>query len=165
MRFHRLIFQSIVWRGLYYCMVLLLNILLSRWFKATGAGFIYYITNYFSFILLLGSGSLETGMAYYGSQGSISYRKLAFFGMAWSVLVSIIILLFLNLAYHEPASSISKREFFFFSSTYIPGVLLTNFFCALFYAKQDFLVPNLIMSVINFFDDPFISIERLAGKK
>lgn len=135
---------------MYYVAVLLLNVLLSRWFKATGAGFIYYITNYFSFILLLGGGSLETGMAYYGSQGSISYRKLAAFSLLWSALVSILILAFLNGTYHEPASLISKREFFLFSSTYVPGVLLTTYFCALFSAKQDFITPNLIMLVINF---------------
>lgn len=149
MQFKKLIVQSLVWRGLYFFTVLLLNILLSRYFKATGTGFIYYITNYFSFILLLGSACLETGMAYYGSQGSISYRKLSAFSVAWTVLVTSVILLFLNQTYQEAGSMITRKDFLFFSSSFVPGVLLTTYFCALFYSKQDFLTPNLIMLGIN----------------
>ncbi|MBE7171820.1 MAG: hypothetical protein INR73_14625 [Williamsia sp.] len=149
MQFQKLIFQSLVWRSLYFLTVLLLNILLSRYFKATGSGLIYYISNNFSFILLLGSACLETGMAYYGSQGSISYRKLSVFSLAWTLLASIIVLLCLNLTYTAGDTAITRTTFLFFSFTYIPGILLTTFFCALFYAKQDFLTPNLIMSVTN----------------
>lgn len=150
MQFKQLIFQSIVWRGLYFLHVLVLNILLSRYFTATGTGFIYYISNYFSFIILLGSACLETGMAYYGSQGSTPYRKLSNFSLAWTVLVSAILIIFLNQTYHASAQDFSRKEFFLYSSTYVSGVLLTTYFCALFYAKQDFITPNLIMSMINF---------------
>lgn len=135
---------------MYFLHVLVLNILLSRYFTATGTGFIYYISNYFSFIILLGSACLETGMAYYGSQGSIPYRKLSNFSLAWTVLVSVLLIIFLNLTYHSSAPALSEREFFLYSSTYVSGVLLTTYFCALFYAKQDFVTPNLIMTVINF---------------
>ena len=165
MQFKKLIFQSLVWRGLYFFTVLLLNILLSRYFKATGSGFIYYISNYFSFILLLGSLCLETGMAYYGSQGSVSYKRLAVFSVVWSTLISILILVFLNSSYHEPASVISKQDFVFFASTYIPGLLFNTYFCALFWAKQDFITPNLLMSVTNFLLIFLFPLCALLGKQ
>ena len=149
MQFKKLVVQSIIWRSLYFFTVLLLNILISRYFKATGTGFIYYISNYFSFILLLGSACLETGMAYYGSQGKISYQKLSVFSLAWSVLVCAALYLFLHLSYHDPSSMVSEDRFIFFSFTYISGILLTTYFSALFYSKQDFLSPNLIMTITN----------------
>ena len=151
MKFRKLIVQSIIWRSLYFFTVLLLNILLSRYFRATGTGFIYYISNYFSFILLLGSACLETGMAYYGSQGTISYQKLSVFSLAWSALICTVIYIFLSMSYHEPASLVSKEQFMYFSFTYITGILLTTYFCALFYSKQDFHTPNLILTITNIF--------------
>ncbi len=149
MEFKKLIVQSIIWRGMYFATVLLLNILLSRYFKATGTGFIYYISNYFSFILLLGSLCLEAGMSFYGSQKKIAYQKLAVFSLVWSGFICVLLFFFLNLTYHPSDSPVSKQEFIFFSFNYISGILLTTFFCALFYAKQDFVTPNLIMSVTN----------------
>ena len=149
MQFRKLIVQSIIWRGSYFFTVLLLNIFLSRYFQASGTGFIYYISNYFSFILLLGSVCLETGMTYYGSQGSISYQKLSVFSVTWSVLVCSLVFIFLYTSYHEPSSMVSKDRFLFFSFTYISGIMLTTYFSALFYARQDFITPNLILAGTN----------------
>ena len=163
MQFKKLIFQSIVWRGLYFITVLLLNILLSRYFKATGTGYIYYISNYFSFILLIASASLETGMAYYGSQGTIAFRKLAVFSLVWTALVCAVIFITLGTGFHEASPVISKSQFLFFSFTYISGILLTTYFSALFYARQDFLVPNLILSVTTLLLVALFPLSRWLG--
>ena len=45
MKFKQVIFSGIFWRGLYFVTVLLLNIVVSRYFHAKGSGWIYYITD------------------------------------------------------------------------------------------------------------------------
>src|SRR5439155_1246491 len=50
MNFKRLLAESIIWRGLYFFSVLLVNVFLSRYLRAAGSGNLYFITIIFSFI-------------------------------------------------------------------------------------------------------------------
>ena len=45
MRLQKLIYQGIVWRGIYYASVFLLNIVIARVFRAAESGVINYIIN------------------------------------------------------------------------------------------------------------------------
>jgi len=149
MKFKQIIFSGIFWRGLYFVTVLLLNIIVSRYFHAKGSGWIYYITNFFSLIILLASLSLESGMTYFGSKKSISVNKLATFSLVWSAAVSLTVVLLLFFYYHRPEQEYTRSQFLFFSITYTSGILLTSFFCALFYAQQNYSLPNTLLAVTN----------------
>lgn len=65
MTFEKLLQQSLIWRGFYFITVLLVNVILSRFLQADGAGWIYYITNFFSLILLVASLSMESGYTFF----------------------------------------------------------------------------------------------------
>jgi len=54
-------------------------------------------------------------------------------------------------------------KFLFFSFTYTSGLLFTTFFCALFYARHDFITPNLILSGINILLILFFPVVHLLG--
>jgi len=149
MKFKQVIFSGIFWRGLYFATVLLLNIIVSRYFHAKGSGWIYYITNYFSLIILLASFSLESGMTYYSSKNSIAVNKLAGLSVFWTVAVTGLTALLLYLFYQHPEEGYSKNQFIFFALTYISGLLLTSFFCALFYAQQHYVLPNTLLAITN----------------
>jgi len=149
MKFKQVIFSGIFWRGLYYATVLLLNIVVSRHFHAKGTGWIYYITNYFSLIILLASLSLESGMTYYGARNDVSKHKLASFSLLWSVAVTAIIGIVLLLFYHHPEGGYSVNQFILFAVTYTCGVMLTSFFSGLFYAQQNYIVPNCLLAFTN----------------
>ena len=149
MKFKQLIFSSLFWRGLYFVTVLLLNIVVSRFFGAKESGWIYYIVNYFSFILLVSSFCLESGMTFFASKESIPGTQLAIFSLLWTVLVSILLVLLLFSWYHHPGQEFTRSQFIYFAITYTPGVLLTTFFCALFYAQQDYSLPNIILAAGN----------------
>ncbi|HTE09962.1 MAG TPA: polysaccharide biosynthesis C-terminal domain-containing protein [Chitinophagaceae bacterium] len=149
MKFKQVIFSGIFWRGLYFATVLLLNIIVSRYFQAKGSGWIYYITNYFSLIILVASLSLESGMTYFGSKHSISANRLATFSLVWSTAVTGLIVLLLFLYYNSPEQEYSRNQFIFFAFTYTSGVLLTSFFCALFYAQQNYALPNTLLALTN----------------
>jgi O-antigen/teichoic acid export membrane protein len=165
MKLKQLIFSSIFWRGLYFVTVLLLNIIVSRYFQAKGSGWIYYITNYFSFILLIASLCLETGMVFFGSKKSIAINKLATFSLLWSAVVAMLIVLLLFLYYHHPEEEVTRRQFTYFGLTYTAGVLLTTFFSSLFYAQQNYAWPNILLALSNVLLMLFIPVAALFWKQ
>jgi O-antigen/teichoic acid export membrane protein len=143
--------QSLVWRGIYFFTILLLNIVLSRYLKASGAGWVYYLTYWFSLLLLVASFSMESAVTYYASNKRISHHKLAWLSLTWSVFVAVIIALSINLYFGEikNESDITRDQYVFYAVSYISGILLLNFFAALFYAERNFFLPNLIMVILN----------------
>jgi hypothetical protein len=68
MSFQKQIVQSLVWRGLYFITVLVMNIVLSRYFQASGAGWIFYLSNNFSLIIILAGLTMESSVNYYSSK-------------------------------------------------------------------------------------------------
>jgi O-antigen/teichoic acid export membrane protein len=150
MNFRQVIIQHVFWRGLYFFSILVLNVIVSRYFKAGGSGWIYYVMNNLSFLLLIISLSLESGCAYYASKGEINLQKISLFCLVWSFLATALSLAALigifPALYPDPGS---RPEFIFGCSCYILGVLLTTYFVALFFAKQVFMLPNIILLSVN----------------
>ena len=150
MLLRKLIFQNITWRGLYFFTLFLLNIIISRYFKASASGELYYIVNNLSFILLIASLSLESGIAYFISKKEISEKKAAWFCIFWSIAATLISLSFFNFFKPNSANNILPgKEFIIGCSNYVLGVLLTTFFTPMFFAKNNFILPNLILFFLN----------------
>ncbi len=151
MNFKKLLAQSLIWRSLYFASMLLVNIFLSRFLKASGAGSLYYLTNIFSLIQLLLSLSLESGITFFASGKIIPYNKLLWLSVAWSFIIglSIFIFTFLYLFYvkHSPAEMIMSYSFFVVC--YTTGLLLTNYCSVLFYAQGNFFLSNFILILLN----------------
>lgn len=151
MNFRRLLVQSLLWRGIYFITILLLNVVLARFLKASGAGWVYYLTNWFSLILLVASFSMESAVTYFASNAGVSNKRLAWLSVAWTLVVSVIIFFVLNIYFGDIRNSdeIDKNRYIYFALTYIAGILWLNFFTALFYAQKNFFLPNAIMVVFN----------------
>lgn len=150
MRFKQLVMQHVFWRGLYFLSVFILNILISRHFKAEGSGWIFYTINNLSLLLLIAGLSLESGAVYYSSTGEIASQKIAVFCLFWSLagtFFCLFIIKWLGPVYYP--NLIVKPEFIPGSIGYIAGILMTNYFSGLFFAKQDFFLPNLIILLVN----------------
>ncbi len=141
--------QGILWRGLYFIALLLVNVVVSRTFKADGAGWIYFFSNKMSFVLLVASLSLETGISFYASKNEISSNQLATLAFWWSVFVSLISLVAIYFFIHQNMYGTHKENILAFSASYILGLLLTNYFVALFFARQNFWLPNIMLFCVN----------------
>jgi len=145
MPFKNLIVESITWRGLYFLTVLLLNVLVARYFEATGSGWIYYLSNWYAFFILMISISMESGMGYFASKNEIHIRRLAAFSITWTVITGIVVtggcFIYIELAH---TLLVPKTLLFVSSLGYICGNLLTNYTAGIFYAKKNFKLPNLI---------------------
>ena len=116
---------------------------------ADGAGELYYTINNFSVITLLVSLSLESGITYFLSKKEIDEKELVTLSLIWSVIAALIatVLLFL---FKNNFVSVSQYNTSLYSFLFIAGTLLTTFFSALFYGRQNFLYPHLIPAIVNF---------------
>ncbi len=150
MRFGKLIIQQVFWRGCYFLSFFIVNILISRFFKADGSGWIYYITNNLSLLLLFIGLSLESGATYYASHAGIKPSKIALICLLWSIVATGIGFLVLRfLVPGQINSNISATELIAGCCCYLPGILLTNYFSALFFAEKNFFLPNLVPFLLN----------------
>jgi O-antigen/teichoic acid export membrane protein len=145
-----LILHHILWRGLYFFSILLLNIGIARFFAAEKSGHIFYIVNNLALILLLASISLESGCIYYIASENLEVTRMARLCLVWAVLASGIALAGWWAILHIFHSAYLKDPGFILASfLFILGVLLTTYFTALFYAKKQFSLPNKILFGVN----------------
>jgi O-antigen/teichoic acid export membrane protein len=149
MRLQKLIYQGIVWRGLYYASVFVLNIIIARVFRAVDSGVINYVINNLSFLLLVTSFSLESALSYFASKNEIALNKLTGISVLFAIsgaLLSMVIGTLFMLSQEERTLTFSLFQF-----TYVLGVVLTNYFSSLYYARNNPVLPNAIMVVVNLF--------------
>jgi O-antigen/teichoic acid export membrane protein len=145
-----LIRQHILWRGLYFFSILLINIGIAHFFKAEKSGQIFFIINNLALVLLLASISLESGSTYYIANGSLNASEMARFCMIWATLVSLIALGgWWIVLYYSHSPFYANPAFLISSLLFIVGVLYTTYFTALFYAKKEFGLPNKILFLVN----------------
>jgi O-antigen/teichoic acid export membrane protein len=141
--------KSILWRGFYFVSVMLLNILVARHFQSDGSGQIYYIINLLAFTLIIISLCLEAPMGYYLSQQKLNETQLAAISIGWTILI-MLPGWFIIRSLEVPKEGILQLAGFHFSATaFLTGNLLITFFVALFYAKMDFVLPNLLLVAVN----------------
>ena len=152
MRLRQLIIQNLVWRGLYFLSLFLLNVFVSRFFRAEASGSLYYIVNNLSLLLLLLGLSLESAATFYVAKNEIKPGQMALLCVLWTLLATLLSLVCQQWM-GQPAEGLfaSRQEYTLACGCYIAGVLLTTYFNALFMARQEYLVPNLILFLVNLF--------------
>jgi len=144
----RTLFQSILWRGLYYATVFIINILIARHFQAATSGSMYYISSIYSLVVLFISFSIESGITYFAASEKLSINKLFGFSIFWSLIVGILIFASLSISDELTNTGVGKQFLLVSSVTFICGNLLTAYCTGIFYAKNDFLLPNLLSIII-----------------
>jgi len=131
--------------------VLIMNIFFSRYFQASGAGWIFYLCNNFSLIVILAGLTMESSVSYYSSKKSIDDNQLAWFSVLWSLMVSVVVFvaLWFYFGKYKNTTEITRTEYLYYALCYITGIQLTSFFTVLFYANKNFLLPNFLMVLLN----------------
>lgn len=160
MNFKKLLVQSLLWRSLYFTSVLLVNIFLSRFLQASAVGKLYYLTSIFWLMQLLVSLSLESGITFFASGKIIKFNKLLWLSVAWSFVIGLTVLIITFLYLYAIKHSQPEKiiQYCFFVVCYVTGMLLVNYCSVLFYAQDNFFLPNAILVLINFvfaFSIPF----------
>lgn len=137
-----------MWRGLNFLSVFILNVLVARLFEATQAGALFFFINNLSLVILLLSFSLESGLGFYAAGAKISNKKLRVIALIWCIAASLIsLLLFDHIAHYLfPVSGINAKTA---AVCFVAGSLLTSFFSSLYFSKENFVIPNVLLLLIN----------------
>ncbi len=151
MKFKQVIFNSIIWRGLYFISTVIINIVIARLLGAIESGAIYYLSNFLAFILLIAGCSLESAFLFFGARDTIDVRRLAILGVVWAILVSVVLLVGTLLIYPINGLHYTQADLILYTLCYITGIILTNYFAYLYYSKQEYGLPNIILSVTSLF--------------
>jgi O-antigen/teichoic acid export membrane protein len=148
MRLQQLIYQGIVWRGLYYASVFALNVVVARIYEADDSGLINYLINNLSFVLLITSLSLESALGYFASRNEISAARLTGVSLLFALLSAVAsplgVLFFAGANFYQGGTWFLVIPF-----VYVLGVVLTNYFSALYYAGQRVIFPNVVLIAVN----------------
>ncbi len=138
-----------MWRGLYFVTLFLVNVVLSRYLHAGGTGKIYFISNTFALVQLFAGFCLEGGITYFAASKTIQANKILWLCLLWTLVV--ILSLFFILSYWQSflLHLFDGLNVPVYAFCFIIGLMLTNYGCNLFYAQGIFLLPNVILAVIN----------------
>lgn len=142
------LYQSVLWKGLFYITAFILNIVIARHFKAETSGSVYYLISIFALVHLVLSLSLESGLTYFGAKRQISYGKLLSISLLWT-LISLFILL-LSIQFLRPGAQNSIDQKLFNNSIifFVLGNLLSSYGSALFYSQNNFVTPNVVSLLV-----------------
>jgi O-antigen/teichoic acid export membrane protein len=135
-----------LWRGLNLLSVFILNILLARLLQAEGAGNIFFIINNLSLLILILSFSLESGLQYYAATGRIEKTGAGFFALAWCIAMTLIAIGIFSLYDIASSTAFNLKLAAIF---YVAGNLLISFYSALYFARKNFFLPNVLLLTIN----------------
>lgn len=147
----KLFAQSITWRGFYFFSILLVNVFLSRYLRASNTGNLYFITLIFSFMQVLLSLSAESGIVYFASGNFIARNKLISLIGLWSFIAGIVVI---GLVYFyfliDPSSDKSLLPAYcMYGFFYVCGQSFANYSVALYYTKEDYFIPNVLLAAVN----------------
>ncbi len=149
MNISRLFASNILWRGTYLVSSLLVTVLLARYLEAYTTGWLFYFISWLSFFLLIASFSMESSITYYVSIKEVTDQKMQSFALCWSLAVTIVTIITGFAIFKIDNEFITQRMFVAFTVFFITGNLLITFFTALFYAKQQYMLPNIVFIFFN----------------
>ncbi len=145
MQVGRTLFQSMIWRGLYYLSTFVINLFIARHFEASISGAIYYISTIYAFVLLLASLSFDSGIIYFAAKAEIALGKLFTFSLLWSLCITGFVFFIITSFFNNAYTGVSEQLILFSAIVFVLGNLLTTYFSGLFYANNDFVTPNVII--------------------
>ena len=145
----RLVLRGIFWRGVYFATLLVLSVLMSRYYLAPGSGQIFYTITLLAWVSLILSFCMEVGMNYFLASQQISASKLTGLAILWALAAGAVSYLLFSLLSKKHTFSGSNIILFKFSSVYIIGNLFITFFSALFNALKKLIIPNIVMIISN----------------
>lgn len=167
MSLRKLIFQSILSRGLYFLSATVLNIMIARYYEASYSGLLYFMINSYALVVIVGSLSIESGVSYFLASGRVQANEVGFFSLLWTIGITAVISFFLYRMISAGTLSDLYRQYFTVSVLYIGGNILSAFFLSMFYAKKSFFLPNILMTSVNIlliilllFTDRLISLKE-----
>ncbi len=145
----KLLYQHVFWRGLSLLSFFILNVAIARNFGAAASGNIFFIINFFALILLAATLSMEAGLGYFAAKDTTAAGWPVLLSLIWAFAAALIIYSCLPFFQLSSNGQLPVKNFNEVSFLYVAGYLLLVFFTALFSARHNFIIPNLIATLAN----------------
>lgn len=144
MQVGKIVFQNLVWRGLYYVSAFVLNLLIARHYEASVSGSVYYISNLYSLLILVMGFSLDSGIVFFTARNQVDTSRVFRFSLCWSLFSGAMVFL-LAYAFAPSRFETMPASLLVFSAVcFITGNMLSAAASAFFAAQRHFFIPNLI---------------------
>ena len=151
MQFEKIIKPGLIWRGFQFSAILFLNVVLSRYLQAAGAGWVYFLTNFFSLSVLVGSFNIDSAYIYFSANKGLPKVALSWFGLAFTIIVSLLLIpVFYVYFTYNSIHNVSISNTIVYGEYYTFGIILTNLFAGMFFAQRDYFSPGLSTGLVNF---------------
>lgn len=134
-----------VWRMFFSLSLFILNIAIAKYFGAVESGQIYFITTALSLYIIFSSINIETGIGFYAAAKKVNLTTSIFAGLLFTV-IPVVVLLMLQ---YFPVTShyfSDKGWPWYYSVFYVAGNILVSVFCALFFAYNNYVWPNVVLA-------------------
>ena len=151
MKFEKILQQGLIWRGFQFSAVIFLNIVLSRYLQAAGAGWVYFLTNFFALAVLVGSINIDSAFAYFSASKGIPVSSLSWFGIAFTAVVCVLLVPLLRIYFtYYPVAHVPIGLAMKYGEYYAVGIVLANLFAGLLYSQKNFFLPGFTLGLINY---------------
>ncbi len=147
----KLLTQSIIWRSFYFFSILLVNVFLSRYLQAAGTGSLYFLTIIFTFLQVILSLSADSSVIYFASGNLVERNKLITLTGVWSIVAGILTSVIVYAYFFVDAASDKSLINWYsaFGFFFVCGQSLTNYCVAIYYTKENYFLPNLLLGAVN----------------
>ncbi len=149
MNLSRLFASNILWRGTYLFTSILVTVFMARYLEAENTGALMYVINALTLFFMILSFSFESAFTYYSSSGEIEEYRLFSFALLWIVAVMIILIPVSWWVIKSDQNFSGNLPFFMYPILFITGNLLVTYCSSLFYARHQYIVPNLLFICFN----------------
>jgi O-antigen/teichoic acid export membrane protein len=139
----QLLYRGIFWRGLNYLTVFLVAIAIARLFKAGESGVINYLINNLALLIVITSFSLESATGFYSAKEEIGQPAIIGISLLMSLASLLVNIVLIRLLF--PLSNLIWVS----AAMYCFGIVLMNYFTALFYSHYEFRFPNAVVIAVN----------------
>lgn len=142
MHFNKNFKNTISWKLLNTAFIFFINLLMVRLLSVSESGMFFYDITLLSFLILILSLSIESGITYYAVKDNTIIRSIL------TILIPLLTFqVFLSwVVIRNVQLSISM----FFALLFILGNLCNNYFSAIFYAQKWFVLLSIISCCVNF---------------
>jgi O-antigen/teichoic acid export membrane protein len=122
---------------------------MARYLGAEHTGTLMYFINVLTLFFMAMSFSFESALTFYSSSGHIRENRLFSFSFIWIVIVFILVLPVSWFALKNGQNFSGDLPYFIYPVLFIIGNLLVTYCSSLFYARHQYVVPNILFICFN----------------
>lgn len=151
MNLSRLFASNLLWRGTYLFTSLLVTVFLSRYLQAYATGWLFYFISILTFLFMALSFGIESAITYMVAKGAIDTGRMQVFIWLWVLFVTVVTAAGALLYFKEGNEWASAFQLVSMTVLFVSGNILITFYNALFYARHEYKLPNLVFILVNVF--------------